>query len=672
MQSKPTSFTTVKIHVILWFWIASLGVLANSPLNEIFETHFSLRLSIKVRELLHLAPSLDEKIKILAYDDSSAGFLQTPDLTLADWGAALAALGQARPAQIIIPKTFSIPFDPQGKRDRFINLVGLMPNSPVVGLDIRARRMPFKEPLPAKFAGYSQSIIPLSGQSDFLGAKVNRATVLLALNPADCRTCIVYGPHFSLWNAFQKYGHIAFNFDGTFTPFHRIQDGTILPHIGLWAAAKKEIKDEQIFLNGKRLPVDRDGRVIVNLPSLAELKDHTTSLYPSVTAGRLSKPVSGVSPGDIVIISPASFGGSELITTPIGKIPKSYIVVAIVNSAMTGRWIMRLPYVEILSIVLTWLGFFVGLKFMERRVSLLLIAESCVVLTGVLTLLVAARIHVPIHMAALAVLGGTVIARTLHVSEFSKQLREYLPDSKKRPTVKEFAMPEKVPTWDNYFIAAHHQASPAGNTDWYGFAQSGSGNLCHFILCDIHVNGKQSSVGVSACKALFNFILEEQPEIVGKVDFICEFSKMLNRLLIKQGGGSSLLSFIGVTFEPGSGLLHFIGAGHPAPLGVFRQTDGGFKSDFLRTSTVPLGQREDAQFVMQTRTFNNGDELIIYSDGFRDKKSFAALQRFMESRSHAPGSDPRNVFAGVFGAKSGAIELKEQDDLSVVWFRAAA
>lgn len=671
MAAKPSSFTTVKIQAILWFWIASLAVLANSPINEIFETHVSLRFALKVREILRLAPSLDNKIKIMAYDDSSAGFLQTPDLTLNDWGNALIALGKDRPAQIIVPKTFSIPFDPQGKRDRFINVISGMTNSPIVGLDIRSKRMPFKEPLPAKFVGYSGSTIPLSGESTFLGFKVDRASVLLALNPADCRSCMVYGPHFSLWNAFQKFGHIAFNFDGTFTPFHRIQDGIILPHIGLWAAAKKEIRNEQIFLNGKRLPVDRDGRVIVNLPALSELKDHTTSLYPAVTAGRLNKAAAGINQGDIVIVSPASFGGSELITTPIGKIPKSYIVAAIVNSAMTGRWIQRVPYVELVALALTWLGFFIGLKNLDRGASLLLSVESAVLAAAVLGLLVVARIHVPIHMVLLAALGGTVIAKTLHVSEFSKQLREFLPDAKNRPVVKEYALPEQVPSWDNYFVAAHHQAAVTGNTDWYGFAQSGSRNLNHFVLCDIHVNGKQSSVSVSACKALFGFIMEEHSDMPEKVNFICEFGKMLNRLLLKQGGGQSLLSFIGVTFEPGSNLVHFVGAGHPAPLGIFKNSEGTPQSEFMRTSIVPLGQKEDLAFAMQTKTFSPGDELIIYSDGFRERKSFAALQRFMETRGSLGPADPRTVFGNSFKGKATQPTGKEQDDLSVIWFKAA-
>lgn len=671
MGSKPSSFTTVKIQAILWFWIGSLVVLANSPINEIFETHFSLRLALKVREILRLAPSLDSKIKIIAYDDSSAGFLQTPDLTLADWGNALTAVGKNRPTQIIVPKTFSIPFDPQGKRDRFINSMNAMPNGPVVGLDIRSRRMPFKEPLPAKFTGYAGSMIPLSGDSPFLGLKVDRASVLLALNPADCRGCMVYGPHFSLWSAFQKFGHIAFNFDGTFTPFHRIQDGTILPHIGLWAAAKKEIRNEQIFLNGKRLPVDRDGRVIVNLPSLAELKEHTSSLYLAVTAGRSNKAAAGVNQGDIIIVSPASFGGSELITTPIGKIPKSYIVAAVVNSAISGRWIQRVPYVEIVALVLTWIGFFIGLKSLDRRASILLTVEALAIGGAVLALLVVMRVHVPIHMALLSTLGGTIIAKTLHVSEFSKQLREFLPDAKSRTIVKEFALPERVPAWDNYFVAAHHQAAVSGNTDWYGFAQSGSRNLHHFVLCDIHVNGKQSSVSVSACKALFGFIMEQHSEMPERVDFICEFGKMVNRLLFKQGDGHALLSFIGVTFEPGSNLVHFVGAGHPAPLGIFKQSDGAPQSEFMRTSTVPLGQKESLAFAMQTKTFSPGDELIIYSDGFRERKSFAALQRFMETRGTLEQADPRTVFGNVFKGKATQSTGKEQDDLSVIWFKAA-
>jgi serine phosphatase RsbU (regulator of sigma subunit) len=66
--------------------------------------------------------------------------------------------------------------------------------------------------------------------------------------------------------------------------------------------------------------------------------------------------------------------------------------------------------------------------------------------------------------------------------------------------------------------------------------------------------------------------------------------------------------------DPASGLLHYITAGHERPLIL---NDGGIKSELKRTGPV-VGLLEEAEFQVEDYQLEDGDLLLVYSDGFTD------------------------------------------------------
>ena len=58
----------------------------------------------------------------------------------------------------------------------------------------------------------------------------------------------------------------------------------------------------------------------------------------------LVEPGARVEAGDTVVILPSYYVGSiDFAETPVGRIPVSFVHVSLINSALTGEWLGRLP-----------------------------------------------------------------------------------------------------------------------------------------------------------------------------------------------------------------------------------------------------------------------------------------------------------------------------------------
>ena len=60
-------------------------------------------------------------------------------------------------------------------------------------------------------------------------------------------------------------GHLTYNDDGTIAPYFNILSDKAIPHISLYQADNIEISKKDLFIDGNRVPLDKNGNIQINL-----------------------------------------------------------------------------------------------------------------------------------------------------------------------------------------------------------------------------------------------------------------------------------------------------------------------------------------------------------------------------------------------------------------------
>ena len=147
-------------------------------------------------------------------------------------------------------------------------------------------------------------------------------------------------------------------------------------------------------------------------------------------------------------------------------------------------------------------------------------------------------------------------------------------------------------------------------------------------------------------------------------------TRRLNRLLCERSSDSSYSTMFWSYFEPGSGLLRYINAGHCAPL-LIRQSGEMVR---LEEGGPVLGLLNAARYSQGAIAVEPGDLLVMYSDGIVEAANEAG-EEFGEERLAAiaerhAGGTAEELRAGVLeGVREFLGGVKPQDDLTLVALR---
>jgi hypothetical protein len=230
-------------------------------------------------------------------------------------------------------------------------------------------------------------------------------------------------------------------------------------------------------------------------------------------------------------------------------------------------------------------------------------------------------------------------------------------------------LPRTAPDWAPFSIHTFHKPLTENSGDWYAFEASPSGNFYHFVMCDITGHGAQAAIVVSTCKSILSSMVLTNPALLEDPSFILHFCKSLNATLWSNGAGYHVSTLLGLTFEPRSGLLHYISAGHPSPLMVGAGGDGRPKALISRYNVLGIKPEFDAE--MKQEPFKKDDQVIAYTDGLPLSSNVKALRTFMAAR-HGQGDDraPFDLYQKIWESESARTSLTPNDDVSIVWFSA--
>ncbi len=350
--------------------LISLSLIAThfSPLGDTLESYFARRLEFFTRHALGIWPHFDSRLKVFGLDTKSMVDLQTESVRPEDWDALFYAINAREPKQILIDKSFALPLSrdphPQDRLKRTIS-----GGAPVAGQAFLLSESIFgQEEFPLE--------APLFHLDHWLEPGHEPPGWLVPTNQ------FVYGPNSLFQDAFVFVGHTNFYQEGYVRPLVRITDTRVLPHWSLAITKERHLNEEGLWLDGKRLPVDKTGRILVNLGPAHSYP--VQSIWQLFRTARARNNFEAIKKGDtVVILTRMHQFDSDMQHTPVGAIPGGFVNLSVLNSVMTGQWLNPTGDAPISIFLFSILGMLAAIFLGPRLFGLVAaIAPPFITLTG--------------------------------------------------------------------------------------------------------------------------------------------------------------------------------------------------------------------------------------------------------------------------------------------------
>ncbi|MFK7823216.1 MAG: adenylate/guanylate cyclase domain-containing protein [Oligoflexales bacterium] len=304
-----------------------------SDLGDFAELDLAHRMQFNIRERFDLAPKLHPNLKIYALDDYAVRKISRDEIRLTNWSSILTTISKSNPKLIIIDKEFGV-INEDEDIDTFRNaLVGSVPI--FIGCHTKAR-----ENKQLKKLSHDRYLNLERPEFNLNRSLLNKDANADWLSILDHDT---FGPKKVLEPFFHGIGHINYEYIGRVEPFRRVDENVVIPHLTLLTADSLKISDEEVVIDKVPVRLDNKNLIAVNFPTKNELYTNTKSIYPVYKRATQNRSLKKIKEGDIVIILPLFFtGNTDMGNTPIGRIPRGFIITSLVNSIMTKEWLIPL------------------------------------------------------------------------------------------------------------------------------------------------------------------------------------------------------------------------------------------------------------------------------------------------------------------------------------------
>lgn len=198
--------------------------------------------------------------------------------------------------------------------------------------------------------------------------------------------------------------------------------------------------------------------------------------------------------------------------------------------------------------------------------------------------------------------------------------------------------------------------------DFYDIRPLANGRLL-IAVGDVAGKGSPAALLMALFLAMERVLLDELTDLVPLVT-------RLNSQIVRQAPGTRFITFFAGSFDPATGQLEYVNAGHPPAL--IRRADGSWTS--LQEGGMALGLFEGAAYVLGTATIGPDDIFAAYSDGITEAEhpergyfEEAGLERSLTDARALPAADIcRFVFDAV---RTFTDEGKLGDDLTILVMR---
>ena len=382
LQNLKTSSNIVKwSSAISILWFLAITLFWNFNLFE-HVNQISSDIDYRVRNSLKKGPHLSEKIKIYAFDDKSVKKLQRTDLYIDEWASILEVIAKSKPRKIIVDKLFSIQNDPYNRIEDAANKIRKIKSNIAIGGVSAPSPIKFREPIDFEYAGIkfrTEKDNKQKSSSNFRIASLGEQAAIETL-VSDRSQFYFYGPAKNLVSAFPNIGMINYGGKGKIVPFMQTKEKHILPHLSLYAANVVEIKNNQIFIDGYELILNRDKSIHINLSSLQEYQKKTRRMQSLLSLVESGKTSSKINEDDVVLLLPSfNTGSTDFHSSPLGYYPGGFLVAAAINSVLTGQWLKESQNFILYLVVLCLLGALMTIFFNTTGFIIILLSIAILI-----------------------------------------------------------------------------------------------------------------------------------------------------------------------------------------------------------------------------------------------------------------------------------------------------
>jgi len=224
-------------------------------------------------------------------------------------------------------------------------------------------------------------------------------------------------------------------------------------------------------------------------------------------------------------------------------------------------------------------------------------------------------------------------------------------------------LPDEPPSVEGYEFALHHVPAMAVGGDFYDFLPLEGGRLAIVI-------GEVAGKGIAAA-----LLVARVTSHIRYLSLECaspgELLDRLNELLVERAPRGTFATLLYAVLELDTRQLTLASAAHLAPLRV--AAAAGRVEDLVLPRQFPLGALDDTCYEDLTIQLDEGDHLVLYTDGIIDASNAQGewygenrLYRVLASAPRAPRPmlDALLADVGTFADEAG-----ENDDMTAIIFR---
>lgn len=232
-------------------------------------------------------------------------------------------------------------------------------------------------------------------------------------------------------------------------------------------------------------------------------------------------------------------------------------------------------------------------------------------------------------------------------------------------TLQQALIAEELPTLNGLELAALYQAAAGSQVggDFYSAWPIAGGRLA-LLVGDVSGKGVEAAGMTAMVRYMAEALSQHRPSPAALID-------ELNTLLHPRMPDGSLVTLVLAVVDTAAGTLRWCSAGHPPP--VLIAAAGG--QTMLEDPGPPCGAFADATFTENVEPFDDGDLLVLYTDGIiearRQGREFGE-EGLREALREASGEDPAQLARSVYAAARTWCGGRLADDVAIAVARRTA
>lgn len=384
-------------HGFATLFLVTLFAIHWIGLDAIFDARISSPLLFQARESLGKTPPLNPRIKVLALDDSTFSALGGPRLSYEQLDRLLKNIAAKKPKVILLDSLLA---------DTPYSLPETLTTD---GIEVPVFSGNFISDVKLKYRQEADLTADFYRPETYLTEVYSLDHLKYTIDSFQGGN--VYGHSRSYDGMIRGVGHITYNRDATISPFFRLNEQTLMPHLSLFAANTIQLKENELAINGHPVPLTKGGRVMINHRNPKFFYESAMALRFFVDRAMSGQVETKIEEGDVVLILFAFATGNTDFHEggPFGDIPGGIILASTISDIVDGTWLGKWEIDGLLILAFGFMGIIFGINLSIRRYLFALIGVWVSYSSFVFAIFIYGAIWCPWVMPLVAFTGTSLI-----------------------------------------------------------------------------------------------------------------------------------------------------------------------------------------------------------------------------------------------------------------------